>query len=444
MGRLSWKTGLLFFTLMMMFSLFLAIFPYHVLAQWPYEFKFVRVGDVSLNVYAVSLDGVDAHGVGDISEIIDGVHRAAHIPGYCAEQPEEDIIWFRSGFSPDPLFTDYGVKVNVSVTVVGNWSMYREVVEEGSNSILVNAHGETIPVPAGYAKEDWVDKIASAMAERNMTWVHTAWHPFYYYQPEGGLEEEWGEAGFKRLMSRMGKDNITCLTRWGNHGEKTKTPMTFEAHWTLRRVWPFGQSYRVELGRALKASDFESYTVMPIWGYTAAYLTGAVIKFAEAYNATSSFGFYVHVGTNQTFDRDGEPTPRCDYWRGYAGTAAAIWTVSLRKVAEKSILEAQEAVDKAVNDGRTEGLDEALDLLQQAEAFLSGENDFHQQHLYDSAVVLARMVKESAEKATEPSFTGTYGLQITVIGTTTAAAAVAGTIIIIIRKRNSKKKTEDK
>lgn len=174
-------------------------------------------------------------------------------------------------------------------------------------------------------------------------------------------------------------------------------------------------------------------------GYTAAYLTGAVIKFAEAYNATTSFGFYVHVGTNQTFDGDGEPTPRCDYWRGYTGTAAAIWTVSLRKVAEKSILEAQEAVDKAVNDGRTEGLDEALDLLQQAEAFLSGENDFHQQHLYDSTVVLARMAKESAEKATEPSFTGTYGLQITIVGATTAVAAVASTIIII-RKRNSKRK----
>jgi hypothetical protein len=426
---------------MIMFLLFLAIFPYRVLAQWPYEFEFVRVGDVSLDVYVVCLDGVDAHGVGDVSEIIDGVHRAARIPLHSAEQPEEGIIWFRSGFSPNPIFTYYGVKVNVSVTVVRNWSLYREVVEEGSNSIVVNAHGETLLVPAGYAKEDWVDQIASAMAERNMTWVHTAWHPFYYYQPEGGLEEEWGEAGFKRLMSRMGKDNITCLTRWGNHGEKTKTPLTFE---TILKVWyGLSNAIDVQLGRPLKASDFKNYTVMPIWGYTAAYLTGAVIKFAEAYNATSSFGFYVHVGTNQTFDCNGNPTPRCDMLRGYAGTAAAIWTVSLRKVAEKSILEAQEAVDKAVNDGRTEGLDEALDLLQQAEAFFSGENDFHQQHLYDSAVVLARMVKESAEKATEPSPTGTYGLQITVIGTTTAAAAVAGTIIIIIRKRNSKKKTED-
>jgi hypothetical protein len=425
---------------MIMFLLFLAIFPYRVLAQWPYEFEFVRVGDVSLDVYVVCLDGVDAHGVGDVSEMVEGVYRAARIPLHSAEQPEEGIIWFRSGFSPDPLFTYYGVKVNVSVTVVGNWSLYREVVEEGSNSIVVNAHGETIPVPAGYTKEEWVGQIASAMAERNMTWVHTTWYPFYYYQLQGGLEEEWGEAGFKRLMSHMGKDNITCLTRWGNHGERTKTPLTFEADWTIRKVWyGLSNAIQVQLGRPLKASDFKNYTVMPIWGYTAAYLTGAVIKFAEAYNATSSFGFYVHVGTNQTFDGYREPTPRCDMLRGYAGAAAAIWTVSLRKVAEKSILEAQEAVDKAVNYGRTEGLDEALDLLQQAEAFLTGENEFNLQHHYDSTIVLAKMAKETAEKATEPSPTENYGLQVIVVGATTAAAAVAGTIIIV-RKRNSKRK----
>jgi len=427
---------------MIMFLLFLAIFPYRVLAQWPYEFKFVRVGDVSLNVYVVCLDGVDAHGVGDVSETVEGVHRAARIPLHSAEQPEEGIIWFRSGFSPDPLFTYYGVKVNVSVTVVGNWSMYREVVEEGSNSIVVNAHGETIPVPAGYAKEDWVDQIASAMAERNMTWVHTTWYPFYYYQPQGGLEEEWGEEGFKRLMSNMGKDNITCLTRWGNHGERTKTPLTFEAYWTIREVWSFDQARRVELGRPLRASDFENYTVMPIWGYTAAYLTGAVIKFAEAYNATSSFGFYVHVGTNQTFDCDGDPTLNCDYLRGYAGAAAAIWTASLRNVAEKHVLDARQAITKAENEGRTKGLDEALDLLQQAEAFLTGENEFNLQHSYDSTIVLAKMAKESAEKATEPGPTETYGPQIIVVGATTAAAAVASTIIMV-RKRNSKKKAKD-
>lgn len=423
---------------MIMFSLFLAIFPYHVLAQWPYEFKYVRVGDVSLNVYVVCLDGVDAHGVKDISETVDGVHRAARIPLHSFEQQyEEGIIWFRSGFSPDPIFTYYGVKVNVSVTVVGNWSVYREVVEEGSNSIIVNAHGETIPVPAGYTKEEWVGQIASAMAERNMTWVHTTWHPFYYYQPQGGLEEEWGEAGFKRLMSNMGKDNITCLTRWGKHSsERDKTPLTFEADWTIGMVWSLGQADRVELGRALKASDFKNYTVMPIWGYTAAYLTGAVIKFARAYNATTSFGFYVHVGTNQTFDCDGDPTPRCDMLRGYAGAAAAIWIASLRNVAEKHVLDARQAITKAENEGRTKGLDEALNLLREAESYFTGESGFHS---YDSTIVLARMAKESAEKATEPSPTETYGLQVIVVGATTAAAAVAGTIIIV-RKRNSKRK----
>lgn len=432
-----------FATLPLVFLLFSAIFPYRGLAQWPYLFEYVRVGDVSLEVYVVCLDGVDAHGVGDVSEMVEGVYRAARIPAHSAQKPEEGIIWFRSGFSPDPVFMWYGVKVDVSVTTVGNWSMYREVVEEGSNSIVVNAHGETIPVPAGYTKEDWVDQIASSMAERNMTWVHTTWYPFYYYQPQGGLEEEWDEEGFKRLMSRMGKYNITCLTHWGKYSsERDKTPLTGEAHWTIREVWSLDKAYRVELGRALKASDFENYTVLPIWGYTAAYLTGAVIKFARAYNATTSYGFYVHIGTNRTFTGYGDPTPRCDYWRGYAGAAAAIWTVSLKKVAEKSTLDAQQAVAKAEKEGRTKGLDEALDLLQQAEAFLTGENEYHLKHSYGDAIVLARRAKESAEKATEPSFAEIYGLQITVVGTTTAAAAVASTIIMV-HKRNSKRKTEN-
>jgi len=52
---------------------------------------------------------------------------------------------------------------------------------------------------------------------------------------------------------------------------------------------------------------------------------------------------------------------------------------------------------------------------------------------------LAKMAKETAEKATEPSPTENYGLQVIVVGATTAAAAVAGTIIIV-RKRNSKRK----
>jgi hypothetical protein len=424
-----------------MLLLFSVISPNRGSAQWPYSFEFIRVGDVSLNIYVVCLDEVDAHGVENVSEIVEGVYRAARIPAHSSEQPENGIIWFRSGFSSEPTFTYYGVKVNVSVTAVRNWSLYRNIIEEGSNSIVVNAHGETLPVPGGYTKEDWLDMVASAMAERNMTWVHTTWYPFYYYQPQGGLEEEWGEEGFKRLMNYTGKDNITCLTHWDNHGERDKTPLTFEAYWTIREVWSFDQALDVELGRPLRASDFKNYTAMPIWGYTAAYLTGAVIKFAHAPNATSSFGFYVHIGTNQTFDEDGNPTSRCDYWRGYAGAAAAIWTASLRNVAEKHVFDARQAISKAENEGRTKGLDKAQKLLLKAESYFTGESGFHS---YDDAIVLAMMAKESTEQATKPSFTEIYGLQITIgAGAITAIMIITGTVMMV-QRRNSKNKAKDK
>jgi len=59
-------------------------------------------------------------------------------------------------------------------------------------------------------------------------------------------------------------------------------------------------------------------------------MAGVVIAFAKPSERFDpryhhGFGAYVHVGTNQTFDWNGNPTPRCDYWRGYAGVAAAIW-----------------------------------------------------------------------------------------------------------------------
>jgi hypothetical protein len=419
-----------------MLLLFSVISPNRASAQWPYSFEFIRVGDVSLNIYVVCLDEVDAHGVGNVSEIVEGVYRAARIPAHSSEQPEEGIIWFRSGFSPDPTFTYYGVKVNVSITAVGNWSLYREIIEEGSNSIVVNAHGETLPVPGGYTKEEWLDQIASAMAERNMTWVHTTWYPFYYYQPQGGLEEEWGEEGFKQLMSYINKSDVDC---WPSRSQTDKEPLTWYAKPTLGDAWNFGSVRRVQLGRPLKASDFKNYTVMPIWGYPKELMAGAVIKFAHAPNATASFGFYVHIGTNQTFDEDGNPTSRCDYWRGYAGAAAAIWTASLRNVAEKHVFDARQAIATAENEGRTKGLDKAWELLRKAESYFTGESGFHN---YGSTIVLARMAKETAEQATKPSFTEIYGLQITIGAGATTAIMVITSTVMIIRKRNSKNKAK--
>jgi hypothetical protein len=393
------------------------------------DFTYVRVGDVDVDVFVVCLEGVNSSGVKNMSDVVDGVREATIISA------EDGIIWYRSGF--DDALTFHGVKVNVSIAVIRDWNTYRTLIEEGSNSIVVNAHGMTVPIPAGYSREQWVDQIASAMSDRNVTWVHVGWHPFYYTQQEGGVEELWGPDGFKVLMANIGKGNVDCNP---TQLETNPVQITDDADSTLLGAWlGFSNVAKVEHGRPLKASDFKNYTVMPLWGPEDETLTGAVIKFAPAFNATSSFGFYVHVGTNQTFTEDIELTTPCEHWRGYAGTAAAVWTVAMRKLAEERLPEAVQAVAEAETDGRTKGLDEALSLLREAESFYSGDNERYF-HGYDATADLAIQAREAAERAVKPAFMETYGLQIAALAAVAGTAAAGGTFII--HRANSKKKEE--
>jgi hypothetical protein len=401
----------------------------------PLSYAYVRVGDVDVNVYVVCLDGVNSSGVKNMSDVVEGVHEASVVPAFDGITGG-GVIWFMS-LSDALIF--HGVGVNVSFAVIGDWNAYRRLIEEGSNAIVVNAHGMTVPVPAGYSREQWVDRIASAICDRNMTWVHVGWYPFYYTQQEGGVEELWGPDGFRALMANIGKSDVDC---WPTLPETNRMWITGGAEYTILDAWPdLHNAYCVEHGRPLKASDFKNYTVMSLWGLEDDALTGAVIKFAPAFNVTSNFGFYVHIGTNQTFTggQNGVPT-QCDKWRSYAGAAAAMWTVAMRELAEERLPEAAQALGEAERDGRTKGLDAALSLLQRAESFFSGDNE-NCVNGYYRAVVFAIRAKKVAELAVHPTFMEKYGLQIGVLTVTTGMGAVAGGTFLV-RRANSRKKEE--
>jgi hypothetical protein len=386
----------------------------------------VPLGEVDIKLYVVALDGVGGRvfgGVSDVNRTVSGILDAALV----------DTLTYVIDYVPTGFLTgNYvigEVCMNVNVTMIRDWESYKQVVE-GSNIIIVNAHGETLPVPVDFTKEGWVDHIAEAMASRNVTWVHTAGYPFYYYHHQESGEDEWGEAGFKRLMGHMGKSNVVCHSPYVGNTLRNMDLVTRE---TLLASWPdLSNAFRVQLGAPLNASDFEGNTILPIWGNREDYMTGAVIKFAETMSS-SEFGFYVHIGTHKTYNSSAtgsDPPTDSDYWRGYAGAAAALWSNSWRQAAGKAILEAASAVAKAESEGRTKGLDAARQLLQQART-----SDFNS--IWHDAVLQAIDAKDTAENAVMPNFLDIYAMPLAVLGIT---GATTTTGLAVRHRRHSHKK----
>jgi hypothetical protein len=368
-------------------------------------------------VYVVALDGLAGHLVTNVSRAVDGIMEACRV----------NEMWFY------PHYNQFEIRaLNVSVTVVDDWAVYKAIVESGSNVVIVNVHGETVPVPSGYTKEEWVDEIADAMALRNVTWVHTGGYPFYYYQVENGGEHEWGVAGFKRLMSHMGMSNVTC---WSSVGETERARLHENAIYGIKESWALDNAMEVELWRPLNGSVLKGSTVSCIWGNKTSEMTGAAIKFAaSAYS--KDFGFYVHIGTRNTFTV-GSILTDGDYCRGYVGAAQAIYTSSLRNLAVKTISEAEYSISKAKDDGRTSDLETATRLIKQSK-------ESYELFEYYSSIKSANDAIQAASSSTKPSLLEAYGFPVLIVGSVSAGSLAISIMVILLvqRNRNSKRKGE--
>jgi len=376
--------------------------------------SYVGFGEASIKVYIVALDGVNSHEVSNLSRAVKGALHA------CNTSLLRDGCYI---FRIDPGV--YGrIKLNIEATVITNWTQYRQVVENSRQAIIVNAHGETVPVPAGYAEEEWIDEIAEAMLHRNITWVHTAGYPFKYAWHQERRETFLGEEGLQQLMIHIGKPNITCRPAL----LKTELiGLDIGAGYALSSQWPkLEDAFWVEHGNPLNASDFERWPLLSLWGED--YLTGAIIKFAFG-NDTATFGFYIHIGTYQTYDSDRNPTDS-DFYRSYAGTASALYVVAMRTAAEDIISKAIGAIERAQQEGRIKGLEEAQTLLEET------WNDYHKLY-YQQAMIRADQAVQVAEEATRPSFIEAHGTYIL-----TALAILATTSIsaLTIKRRNKHKR----
>jgi hypothetical protein len=409
-----------------------------------------------LQVFVVALDGVSHHGVNSTDSILraaydtrsklnESWHGLDHGESFCIQ----------SGIWPPVLLPGpsiyCGIRVNIAINEVDDWAFYETVVKFVPNAIVINAHGETLPVPSGYSWQGWIDNIAEAMLFRNLTWVHTAGYPFQYAWLQDSGEIFLNETGFQQLMMHIGKPNITC---WPERPEEELVDESMDNP-IIGSSLEVAHNYQVSLGRPLKASDFERWQIKQSWG--AEYFPIATVRFTSSQEETEHFGFYVHIGTYNTYDEIGVPTRyEPDYVRGQIGASLALWFVAGRTVALETISNAERAIAQAEAEGRTKLsnfqfryiFDEYIDkegngTIGDAKSLLENARSIYSRSWYLGSFMAfpsAMLAEDAATSAVKPNFTETYGFAILA-----TCAAVAGTGIIgtgglyIRRKRNHTK-----
>jgi len=364
----------------------------------------------SLKVYVIALNGVTSYRTETFSEVVEGVCEAAAV--------NKTNVRIGSGGWKQ-------VEFNVGSDVVMEWAGYKVLVEFGVDVIIVNAHGEYLPVPADYSKEEWVGKIANAMLNRQVTWVHTGGYPFYRVQYQNGEIETWGEKGFQELMSYIGKSDVNCRPPPGSDGwASTSTYGTQSLH-----DWRMDKVDEVNPTRPLKRNDFKDLLILDVYscGYSdvGTIHPGAVIRFSLV-NETSNFGFYVHLGAWKfQDDYTDEEAENTDFYMGYIPTAAAIWS----EVGFSTYMlygGVPRDIETVSATGRTQGLDQAESLLQQAiDAYEQGE--------YKTAIALAYQARETARSAVKPiDYLVVYGPYVLFFG-------IVGSVVVqVIWKKKSR------
>jgi hypothetical protein len=378
-----------------------------------------------LSVYVLSLPDVGNYRVSNHSAVVEGVKQAVEIHPWDS-QTKELIM---------PLWFDLVMKLNVSVSyvMVQDWDEYKELVESENNTIIVNTHDEYLPVPEGYTKEGWTDKIADFMLNRWGTWVHAGGYPLYRVWYQNGTEEIWGENGFKCLMNNIGKGNLTCYPPPDWRPEYSAT-FNLWAEQGIGINWflcgePISRFWYSNPGYPINYQDFEGFYVGGIYSLIAPYESGAIIRYSQN-QATFNFGLYIHMGVWKFYLGNGKEVESSDLATGFISTAAGIYgefyyvTSRLYGRAGDS---ASEAIQAAEKEGRTVGLAEAKNLFQNALDAFAAED-------YKLSAAYAIQAKLTAEEATTPSTMPQLIATIAII----AGSIGTGAYYRINSKRNKK------
>jgi hypothetical protein len=283
----------------------------------------IEASAAEANIYIIKLSGVGSSYVENPSYAVEGVIMAVNASGNDYECDNVPAIHPKLGKIP-PYFS-------VTYQIVEDWNTYKTVIESADNVIVVNTHGETLPVPSEYSKEGWTNKIAEAMLERRMIWVHMAGYPFYYVWFQGQSSgETWGSDGLQNITNNINKPDVTIPILSGSQSDGLTADAKRNLNPEVTGGWGgIEYAHQVSRDRPLLASNFSNYTVLRLWG-NEVYYTGVVIAFLKSGErfdpqARSGFGAFVHIGTFHT-KTIGDISTDADIYRAYVGVAAALWT----------------------------------------------------------------------------------------------------------------------
>ena len=291
------------------------------------SFLFINKAEASLGqakVYIICLSGIPTNDswVDDFQRVKDGAIDACILQGQYIElnvpraHPKRNV--------------NYPPYYEATPSLVTSWTEFANIITSYSEVIVVNTHGQYLPVPSSYNKEQWVDKIAEAVLNRRLTWVHVGGYTFskVWYQ-QTGTGEDWGEEGFKYFMNYINKGNVNLSPSPYSENENATMLLGDQQiglKWIDKDGEPITRYHYASLGRPLKIDDFKEYLILPIFKYRE-FWTGAVIAFANAgtrFTTGYGCGAYVHIGARYLYRGNGSRLD-ADYGRGFIGTAAALW-----------------------------------------------------------------------------------------------------------------------
>ena len=167
-----------------------------------YKAPLIKADEGNANVYIICLSDVAYHNYGEDSwESKISITKGAIDAVKFGEKDSLPLVHPVLGKSP-PYY-------GVSYQIVSDWNTYKNIIEYCSDVIVINTHGEILPIPSGYNPIEWIGKIACAMLTRRLTWVHTGGYPFYMVWYQGATTyQEWpsgGIYGFKNFTSYIAR-----------------------------------------------------------------------------------------------------------------------------------------------------------------------------------------------------------------------------------------------
>lgn len=294
--------------------------------------------------------------------------------------------------------------LNTILKVVREWSEYERLITTEANFVLVNGHHEYLPVPNGYSKEEWLETVSEALADRYLVWVHLAGYPFSNAWHENGGTEVWGEAGFSLFVSFIGKPAVSLqppveresemtgflaagqYSGWwraaSGYGSDFSCCRFFYTEWLQFDLFGSYPLVRDYLGK--EAIFWEIYlAVATRWSgvdyVQTVYYPGVVLQYQKP--GATTYGLYVHFTASKFYDWQNGDGAEPDYAKGvmsvYAALSSEILTPAFR------IWEADDAV-------RTTGVPEAARLLADAVGEYGSGNYLKAAHLAQLAIDTAR------------------------------------------------------